>query len=475
MDVFFNAKSIAILGVSRNPHKDGNNILKNLMMKEEGLTLYPINPFADEILGHKVYPSVLDVEDSIDLAILFIPPNKALKAAEECVQKGVKAIIIESAGFNEVGNWDLYNQIKEITAEAGVRVWGPNCTGFADFHAEFFTGFAPMDQMLEGIDVNDLKGNVSVISQSGMMAGGLMFTIITGMKFKLNKLCAIGNKLDVNECDILEYLAADPKTEVIGVYLEGFADGKRFLKLARQTTPRKPIVLLSGGRSEGGFKAASSHTGTITSKSEHLEDLLKQAGVIQVEDFSELLDTLTALSILKEKNIPLPQRGNVAIVTISGGAGVVLSDQLAKQGNLTMAEYSDKTRKKIDECFPEWMVTGRYNPCDAWPAVEVKGPLVFPDILDAIFKDPNVDLLLITIFAARNEEWQFVQNSLFRSFIRKHKKTVVSWIFGDYTQFDEARIDLKKGGIPLYTSIQTCMKILSRMVWYGNFLKNKSE
>ncbi|MHC1591936.1 MAG: CoA-binding protein, partial [Candidatus Helarchaeales archaeon] len=179
MEMFFHPESVAILGVSRKLEKDGNNILRNIMLKNS-IKVYPINPFADQILGVKVYHSVLDVPDEIDLAIIFVPPDKALKTVEECVEKKVKAILIESSGFNEVGNWELFNKIKEMTRAAGIRVWGPNCTGYVDFHEQFYTTFARMKEMLEGVNIESLKGNVSLISQSGMIAGGMMFEIISG-------------------------------------------------------------------------------------------------------------------------------------------------------------------------------------------------------------------------------------------------------------------------------------------------------
>jgi len=472
VDVFFKPKSVAVLGVSRNPRKDGNNILRNLMMRNS-LKLYPINPFADEILGIKAYPSVLDVPNSIDLAIIFVPPDKALQAVKDCVKKPVKAILIESSGFNEVGNWQLFDEIRKMTKEAGIRVWGPNCTGYVDFHEQLYTSFARMEEMLEDLDVEKLKGNVSLISQSGMIAGGMMFEIISGKLLKINKICAIGNKLDINECDILEFLASDPNTEVIGMYLEGFADGKRFLKLAREITAKKPIVLLKGGQSESGSKAAMSHTGSISGKSEHLEGIFKQVGIIQVDDFMELLNVLNVLSMFKENEIAIPARARVQIVTISGGAGVVLSDHVEKDENLSLATHSEKTKQKIAKAFPEWMVTGRENPCDIWPAIEIKGPFVISDIVTALLKDENIDIIVMTIFAARIKEWKMFQKELFGKFTRRYKKPVFCWILGEYTEFDSLRIELSEVGIPLFWSIQTLMSMVSKTCSHGSYLNKK--
>ncbi|NHI93017.1 MAG: hypothetical protein EAX96_10985 [Candidatus Lokiarchaeota archaeon] len=474
MENFFSAQTIAVVGASRNPRKDGNNIIRNLLLKKQ-LKIFPINPFADEILGLKTYPSILDVNEDLDLVIIFIPPDQVLDVIKNCVEKKVKAILIESSGFNEVGNYELFNQIKKLTTDADIRVWGPNCTGYVDFHQQIFTPFAPLGNMLRDLNLklDELKGNVSIASQSGMMAGGMMFQILTGIAsghyFKPNKILAIGNKLDIDECDALEFMGKDPNTKIIGLYLEGFSDGKRFMKLVKKIIKEKPIVLLKGGSSESGSKAAMSHTGSLSTNDVILSHALKQSGIIRVKDFQEFLETLSAFSMLYENDSnKLPKENKVAIITISGGAGVVLSDNIERQKNLKMASFNEKTKEKIAKAFPKWMKTGQGNPCDIWPAIEVNGPGVVLDILNAIMRDEGVDILIFTMVAVRHREWDMLGNKAFMDILKSFKKPIFFWIFGDYTQFDNIRKNLSQISLPMFGSIESLTKTLSNIVKYNN-------
>ncbi|MBD3227135.1 MAG: hypothetical protein GF329_03020 [Candidatus Lokiarchaeota archaeon] len=480
MEEFFSPKTVAVVGASRNPKKDGNNIVRNLKLSKEDIKIYPINPYAEEILGLKAYPSILDIKTDLDLVIIFIPPDRVLKVIQECVQKGVKAILIESSGFNEVGNYDLFKKIKELTSKAGIRVWGPNCTGYVDFHKGIFTPFAPLEAMLEGLDIEKLKGYVSIASQSGMMAGGMMFQIISGITsgqyFKPNKILAIGNKLDINECDALEYMGNDPKTEVIGLYLEGFIDGKRFMKLVKKIINEKPIVLLKGGATESGKKAALSHTGSLSTNQDVIDGFINQTGIIKVTDFNDFLKTLSVLSILvSNEHGKLPRGNRVAIMTISGGAGVVLSDNIARQTQLELASYTEKTKRKIAKRFPDWMKTGQGNPCDVWPAIEVKGAPVVLDILNALNRDENVDVIILTMVSVRHREWDILGNEAFLEILKSYKKPILLWIFGDYTMFNEISEVFREVGIPVFTSIQELARILSNIINYSMNLRNDKK
>ncbi|MHA1270492.1 MAG: CoA-binding protein [Candidatus Helarchaeota archaeon] len=479
MEIYFKARTIAVVGASRNPRKDGNNIIRNLLVKKS-IKIFPINPFADEILGLKAYPSILEINEDLDLVIIFIPPKKVLQVVKECIQKKVKAILIESSGFNEVGNYELFNEIKRLTQEAGIRVWGPNCTGYVDFYNMIFTPFAPVNTMIEDIDPEILKGNVSIVSQSGMMAGGMMFQIIRGILmgqyFKPNKILAIGNKLDINECDTLEYLGNDPHTKVIGFYLEGFSNGNKFLELCRKIIKKKPIVLLKGGFSASGSKAALSHTGSISSNNMIIRGALKQAGVILVSDFDEFLQTLSVLSILiNDGNNKFPKGNRIAIMTISGGAGVILSDNIEKQKNLKMAKYSEKTKIKIAKKFPKWMKTGQGNPCDIWPAIEINGGPVILDVLSALQKDEFVDIIILTMVSIRHREWNVVSNKAFLEILKSFKKPIFLWIFGDYSQFDNIRKSFREIGIPVFTSIKSLANCLSKIIDYISYLKEHND
>ncbi|MHA1229570.1 MAG: CoA-binding protein [Candidatus Helarchaeota archaeon] len=479
MEKFFTIKTVAVVGASRNPRKDGNNIIRNLLLNKS-IKIYPINPFADEILGLKAYHSILDIEEDIDLVIIFIPPDKVLEVVKQCIQKKVKAILIESSGFNEVGNYELFNKIKELTKQAGIRVWGPNCTGYVDFHKQIFTPFAPLKAVIEYVNIDEIKGSVSIASQSGMMAGGMMFQILSGLKsgvyFEPNKILAIGNKLDINECDALEYMGNDPTTKVIGLYLEGFSEGRRFIESSRAIIKKKPIVLLVGGTSISGSKAAKSHTGSISTNEKILNSVLKQTGIIRTYDFKDFLQTLELFSIILEGDkSKLPKGNKVAVITISGGAGVVLSDNIERSNILKMATFTNKTLQKIAKRYPEWMKTGYNNPVDVWPAIEVNGPQVLLDILNAVNQDENVDIIVITMVSVRHREWSFMGNKAFMEILKSYKKPILFWIFGDMTQFNEIKKAFKKIGIPIFISIHELTKFLSRAVQYSQFLEQITQ
>ncbi|NVM02666.1 MAG: CoA-binding protein [Candidatus Helarchaeota archaeon] len=476
MQNFFSFKTVAIVGASRTPNKDSNNIIRNLTL-QKGLKIFPINPSATKILGLKAYPSVLDIKEDLDLAIIFIPPTRVLEVVKECVQKKVKAILIESSGFNEVGDLELFNEIKQITSNAGIRVWGPNCTGYVDFHQQLFTPFVPLKPVLRDIDIEELKGSVSIASQSGMMAGGMMLQIITGNPLKqyapVNKILAIGNKLDVNECDALEYMGKDSKTKVIGLYLEGFIDARKFFKLAREIVKEKPIILLKGGTSKSGSQAALSHTGSLSTNDNILDGAIRQTGIIRVYDFKEFLQVLHTFSILLDNGKDLPKDNRVAIVTISGGAGVVLSDNVEKSKDLKMAVYEEKTLKRISKNFPDWMKRGKNNPCDIWPAIDKSGGGALVDTLSALSRDKNVDVIILTIIAVRERGWDMAGNPMFVEILKSFKKPIFCWIFGDFTQFDNFRKMMVNIGIPFFTSIKDLTNSLSKVVEYANFISKK--
>ncbi|MFX0134390.1 MAG: CoA-binding protein [Candidatus Hodarchaeota archaeon] len=476
MQNFFSFKTVAIVGASRNPKKDSNNIVRNLTFQKD-LKIFPINPSATEILGLKAYPSVLDIEGDLDLVIIFIPPANVLKVVKECVQKKVNFILIESSGFNEVGNLELFNEIKQITSDAGIRVWGPNCTGYADFHNQLFTPFVPLKPVLRDVDIEELKGSVSIASQSGMMAGGMMLQMITGNPSKnyspINKILAIGNKLDINECDALEYMGKDPKTKVIGLYLEGFIDGRRFFELASEIVKEKPIILLKGGTTKSGLNAALSHTGSLSTNDEILNGVIKQTGIIRVYDFSEFLQVLHVFSLLLDNGKELPRDNRVAILTISGGAGVVLSDNVDKIKNLKMAIYEEKTRKRISKYFPDWMKRGKDNPCDIWPAIDKSGGVALGDTIVALSKDKNVDIIILTIIAVRERGWDMAGNEMFKGILESIQKPIFCWIFGDFTQFDNFRKMMVNIGIPFFISIKDLTNCLSKVVEYSNFISKR--
>ena len=291
LDYFFNPKSVAVIGASNNTKKGGYHIIKNITAGFRG-KIYPVNKNYTEILGLPCYPDVASIPGNIDLAIYFIPAKELPETVNECAKKGVRGIIIESAGFNEAGaeGERLQKLALENAAKAGIRLWGPNCMGFIDAHSTYVFSFihsALWSDILKA-------GNVGLIVQSGMLSAGFMIHALQEGVMGISKACSIGNKCDIDESDLLEYMIKDKETEVIACYLESLVDGRRFIDLAKKT--RKPVIVLMGGRTHEGAKAAKSHTASLSGNYRVTSGAFRQAGIIEAFDPAELTDMARAFS-----------------------------------------------------------------------------------------------------------------------------------------------------------------------------------
>jgi len=341
LELFFNPRSIAIFGASRNAEKPGRVILRNLLQGGYGGEVYPLNPKATEIEGLKVY-TVQDLPD-VDLGIFAIRAELVPGALREAAEK-LKAALIISGGFGEVGRNDLEKELLEIGEEYGIRIWGPNCLGIMNSHANLDATFIPLERM-----EMPKKGKVSILSQSGATLASIVdWANMKGMG--VSKLASYGNQIDVSDYEILEYFAKDPETDVIGVYVEGLKDGRRFFEIARKI--RKPVVYLKAGKGEKGRRAARSHTGALAGDYRVYRGVLKQAGMGEARNLEEFMN---ALSVLERWRI----RGKrVGVVTCGGGFGVMTVDA-AEENGLELVELELKNLRKE---FPERVVLG--NPVD---------------------------------------------------------------------------------------------------------------
>ncbi|MDQ5987420.1 MAG: acetate---CoA ligase (ADP-forming) [Syntrophus sp. SKADARSKE-3] len=391
MDYFFRPRGIAVIGATPNPYKGGNSIVRNLLTGFKG-GIYPINPKYDEIEGLRCYRSVQDVDDLVDLAIVFVPAKQVFSAVKDCVAGGVRGVMIESGGFGETGEsgHQLQEQLVELGKKSGVRLWGPNCMGLVDaINRHAFTFMNPND-LKSGL----LPGNVSLIVQSGMLSAGFLIDIMSHGIMGINKVCSVGNKMDVDECDLLPALMADADTKAIGLYLESIPDGRRFIELCRNSA--KPIVLLKGGKSQKGAEAAMSHTASLAGNHHIIEGVLAQAGVHEAKDFKQMMDLCRTLAMFPNQSL---KTGRVAILTFSGGAGIVASD-FVDELNLAVADLASATKEALKKVFPDWMPVN--NPVDLWPAMEknVQTDMdVYSKSLKAVLNDPGVDAVLLLAYA----------------------------------------------------------------------------
>jgi MoaD family protein len=349
---FFRPKSIAVFGATAKRDKLGYFLFKNLVEFYEG-TLYPVNPNEKEILGHKVYGSILDIEEEIDLALISIPRERVLDSLKDCARKGIKACVILSAGFGELEDENsrtLQMRIKEIVESSGIRVIGPNCMGIIDtrsaLNASYFWD-VPME-----------KGKVAFISQSGAY-GAVALHYARNSLLRLSFFVSIGNMVDVDYVELMEYAAKDRGTDVIMLLVEGLKDGKRFLEAATKISREKPLLLCKLGRTKAGTRAAKSHTGAIAGEYRILEGVCKQCRVLLFKSVDEMLDAAQVLSTQ-----PLPKQKGVGIITISGGPAVAVSD-LCEEIGIKVPEFDPKTKERLKKFASP--ISAVSNPLDLTP------------------------------------------------------------------------------------------------------------
>ena len=443
IDFFFNPKSVAIIGASRNPRSPGHTIVENLLNKYQG-KIYPINPNAEKILGLKCYPSLKDVKDDIDVAIIAVPSKNVVEIVNECAEKNVKGIIVISGGFAEGWEYgsELEREIVKIAKSKGIRIIGPNTMGVLNPENGFTSFFSPVTRM----NLKVKCGNIGVVSQSGAFANFLLFSF---HHIGFSKIISIGNKCDVNEVESLNYLLNDEKTDVIAAYLEGFTNGRAFYELTKKSS--KPIVVLKSGRTKAGKKSALTHTASISTSDEVFKAACKQAKIVKVKDYDELVDVVKALSLL-----PLPKGDRVAVIQPSGAECVMSADAVEENG-MKLAEYSQKTLEKLVEFSPEWHTIN--NPLDLYPIIEKSGDKVFFEILEIVANDKNVDAVVTGAFISLLLKQDF-------KWLKKIEKPILFTFKDDLEMFRQAKMKVENLGFPVYSTPERAIKALKHMLTF---------
>lgn len=388
---FFKPASVAVIGASRTPGKGGYNVIENLLRLGYGGKIIPVNPQAREILGIEAYPDLLSAPEAPELAIVLLPPGRVKKSLEECIARGVKAVIIESAGFAEMdyNGARAQREIAGIAAEAGIRVMGPNSVGTINPYANFDTSLGRLNKLF--LPQGDIRrGRVAFVGQTGLYTG--VFLPLINSEFGISKVACLGNKCDIDECDMLEYVGRDPATEVITMYLESINDGQRFLELGRRIGKKKPIIVLKSAVTAPGARTSLSHTGSMAGENAIYDVAFRQVGIIRVDSFPQLWDTTRAFV-----NGPMPPGNRVAIINLAGSGCVTSVDTCARYG-LEIADLSLETRAKIKTVYPDWWHVR--SPVDVWTAVEFAGfEITYRTITRAVLEDDGVDAVLIIMGA----------------------------------------------------------------------------
>ncbi len=460
--LFLEPKSIALLGISRQTDPNSYNIIAPLLKQGFQGKLYPVNPHTDEIMGVKTYPEVAQIDDEIDLALLFTSREITPKILQECADKGIKAAIIVGQGFNDATDdlgKKLQNDITAIIKKTGIRVLGPNTLGTANAFLNFSLSFAEQ----YGLE----KIPVGLVSQSG-----IFFGIINELRM-LGKGIDLGNGCDVDVTDCLEYYEADPEVKVIALHIEGINNGRKFFKVAKRVAQKKPVIVLKTGRSKQSAKAAQSHSGSIIGKDEIWDALFKQTGLIRAHTIDEMSDLIKLFS----QAPPVRGRG-VGIASYSGGMGIYTLDACNKYG-LNIAEPHSETMEKIVRAAPHWFNVG--NPLDLWPIISTSEKSIEESLKDTILafmENPAIDSVILFLAAwMEDENTPLLLTEIISAIADAFPdKAVVlcpyeGWVHDIDIQIIENKLK-KTGKVPLIPTPDRAAKALSTAATYYEFLQN---
>jgi acyl-CoA synthetase (NDP forming) len=472
MNTFFEPKGVAIIGASRRTMKAGHVIFKNFVInKQRNLfkaKLYPVNPTEKSILGFECYPSILDIEDEVDLVVIVVPATIVPQVMQEAATKGVKAAVIITSGFSEVGNHELEEEVTAIAKKAGIRVLGPNCLGVFDSKTGVDMLFLPETKTLTtGDEVvatpRPMAGPTAIVTQSGAF-GAAALDYLAGKQMGVSKFVSFGNKADVTASEMLNFLLHDSSTQVILFYSESIDNGREFMKVARAVTCKKPIVALKVGRSEAGARAAASHTGSIAGSDEIYSSVFKQVGVLRAEDLEAFFDMGKALAF------QLPVAGNnIAIITDAGGPGIMAVDECVAQG-LNVKKFSEETIAKFEKLKQEGKIprfASNLNPVDLTGSVTSE---MFEEGTRILFEDPEIDgIIVLGLHHLPALQEDFVDRVA--ELKKKYNKSVVACDVGETEMALYIRSKFDKLGIPSYFSPEDAARGMAALVNYGLYLK----
>ncbi|MBN1932124.1 MAG: acetate--CoA ligase family protein [Desulfobacterales bacterium] len=456
IEYFFNPKSVALIGASRDHQKGGHIILRNIIAAGFKGNIYPVNPSGQKILGLKTYKTISEVPEPVDLAMIVTPKDSVPGAIERCAQNGVKNIILSTGGYSDIGESGREEQeiLSARSRNLGMRLMGPNSIGTINPRAGLCTSIVT----LEPID----PGGVAIFGQSGVFSSGWSRWIGDFKPYGVAKIACIGNKGDVNETDVLEFLADDPETTTIGMYIEGISDGTRFVEAARMAAAKKPVVILKAGRSEAGAQAIASHTGTLAATDNIFDAVCHRCGVIRVLDSEAFHDTLSAF-----EKLPLPRGNRMGVLSITG-LGCVLTTDTAEDLGIQLPALQIETINKLRAVIPNWAPIR--NPVDIWSAVEQNGSKkTMQHIAQCLFEQDDIDSLLI-IFVLMPESIFNIEDAFSDLFQQYRDKPVfVSYFGGSENEIRHIHRGFSRLHVPCYPSPERALAAFRAMVDYARF------
>ncbi len=477
-EALFSPETVAVVGASNSLEKWGGGVFHSVLRTPALKRVYAVNKNTKEVQGVKTYPTVRDLPEPVDFVAIVIPFNDVLQVVQDCVARGVKAALIITAGLGETGpeGTRLQEEIVSTARKGGLRLVGPNCMGHFNTANQFST-------VRMGLSLD--KGEIAVISESGTFAAHIL-QCGAEMGVGFSKFVSTGNEADLHFEDFLEYFAQDEETKVITAYIEGLREGKRFFKLAKEITKKKPIVVVKIGKTRAGARAAKSHTSAIAGSDLIYDAVFKQTGVIRAEEVEELFDV--ALALLRQ---PLPKGNRVGILTFGGGFGCVASDACERLG-LEVAPLSPQTIERLNAILPErWP---HANPVDTVGFGFVTYPCLWP-----LIEDDNIDAVLMMggigrmgmmarramsdrfppegwdeqAFKVREEEERKNLAKLYE-YIKKYQKPVIVFNHSPGPMKDSPMFnELKENGVMMYPTPERAARVLAHLVAYSHYLNSE--
>jgi acetate---CoA ligase (ADP-forming) len=468
LDAIFSPKSVAVVGASTMPGKVGHDIFVNILKGGYQGVLYPVNPGAESIACVRAYPSISDIPYSLDLAMIIVPPKSAVKAVEDAIAKGVKGVVIVSAGFKETGGDGaaIERRIVDVCRESKVRLVGPNCLGVINplYNVRLNASFSARMPK---------PGNVSFISQSGALCTAVL-DFAADRDFGFSKFISIGNKADVDEVDLLHYFYNDPDTEVIMIYVEELQRGQEFIEIAKEITGGyrpKPILVIKSGRTAAGAQAAASHTGSLAGSEAVYDAIFAQSGIIRVQSIDELFDFAIAFAYKNENALgkmrrKVPGGNRVAIVTNAGGPGIVATDMTVVSG-LELAKFSADTIEALESHLP--ITANVHNPVDIiGDAAQDR----YENALNAVIRDEGVDGALVILTPQSMTNAIGTAEAIVRIAKLSHKPILCC--FMGIVDVSAGVKYLQENGVPVYTFPESAAKAFGAIYRYSKWL-NRQE
>jgi acetyltransferase len=447
----FKPNSIAVVGASKTPGKIGHSVLANIINSGYQGELYPINPRETEILGHKCYPSIASLAGKVDVAAIAVPPATLMEVAQQCGEAGVRFLIVITAGFKESGPAGAQREIElvEMCRRYGMRMVGPNCLGLMDSHTPYNASFSKD---------SPLRGQIAFLSQSGALCLAILdWSFAEGLGF--SKFISLGNKADLTEADFIFDAAQDDHSRVVLAYLEDVVDGKRFLDIVGNASRKIPVVILKSGVSQSGAEAASSHTGALAGSDRAYDLAFRQSGVVRARTMEELFDLAMVFTTQ-----PLPRGPRVAIVTNSGGPGIVTTDAVENAG-LTMARFTPETIESLRPGLP--VTANLYNPVDVIGDADWRR---YAYAIERVLDDPSVDILTVLLTPTAVIDIPELARFLIGQRAKHPAKPIVTSFIGGKSIHEAARL-LSEGGIPNYVFPERAIAAVRGLVQYADAIK----